>query len=216
MQYRESNWPDEKIAKWLTPDPRLTPVLARWRELGFHTLLDRGCGPGRHAMFFARNGFRVTALDRSPEALAYLRAWAAKEQLPVTTVQGDIFTLLFPDNSFDCVIDYHASFHTDTTGYLQGIRELRRVLRPGGEVYLTVKSKSDVQFREAVEADHLDRFTLHHPDGAPHFYAAESELTELFPGFSFVTPPVEIREPGKSNPRERVHYHLLLRKSVSP
>ena len=125
-----------------------------------------------------------------------------------------MFTLPFPDETFDCVVDYHASFHTDTAGYLRGVAELRRVLRPGGEAYVTVKSKQDAKYLEAPAPDHRDRFTLLHADGAPHIYAAESELAELFPGFSFAAPPAEIREPGMASPEERAHYHLLLRKEV--
>ena len=205
-------WDPEKIEKWLTPAPQLHAILERWMSQGFQTLLDRGCGPGRHTVFFARSGFRVTGLDRSEDALAYLRAWADRESLPVETVKGDIFSLPFPDGAFDCVVDFHASFHTDTAGYLHGIEELHRVLRPGGEAYLTVKSKADSRFQDAPPEDHTDGFTLIHPDGAPHFYADRQELPELFRGFTFLQPAEEVREPGKATPEERIHYHLLLRR----
>ena len=206
------DWNPEKIEKWLSPAPQLVSVRERWLRQGFQTLLDRGCGPGRHAVYFARAGFRVTGLDRSEKALAYLRSWAAEEKLPVTAVAGDIFSLPFPDGAFDCVLDFHASFHTDTEGYLRGVAELRRVLLPGGEVYLTVKSKADSRFRSAPPDAHADGFTLLHSDGAPHFYADQAELPGLFPGFTFLRPAVEVREPGKSSPEERIHYHLLLRR----
>ena len=206
------DWNPEKIEKWRTPAPQLAAVRERWRAQGFHTLLDRGCGPGRHAVFFARAGFRVTGLDRSETALCYLREWAALEGLPVTAAAGDIFSLPYPDGAFDCVVDYHASFHTDTAGYLHGVDELHRVLRPGGEVYLTIKSKADRRFQSAPPEAHEDGFTLLHSDGAPHFYVNRTELPGLFPGFAFLRSAEEIREPGKSSPEEQIHYHLLLRR----
>ena len=86
------------------------------------------------------------------------------------------------------------------------------MLRPGGEVYLTVKSKADKRFRSAPSDAHADGFTLLHTDGAPHFYADQAELPGLFPGFTFLRPAVEVRVPGKSSPEERIHYHLLLRR----
>ena len=206
-------WTAEKIEKWLTPAPRLLQVLEQWRARGFIDLLDRGCGPGRHAMAAARMGFRVTGLDRSVSALSHLRERARLEGLEVHSVEGDIFTLPFPDISFDCVVDYHASFHTDTAGYLRGVSELFRVLRPGGEAYVTVKSKHDRRYREARPEARADRFTLlHEPGGSPHIYADPAELPGLFPGFTFVCPPAEVREPGMASPEERVHYHLLLRR----
>ncbi|MDR2800001.1 MAG: class I SAM-dependent methyltransferase [Desulfovibrio sp.] len=46
-------------------------------------VLDIGCGPGRHALAFARQGARVTGLDISPEMIAYAGENAAKSGLAV-------------------------------------------------------------------------------------------------------------------------------------
>ncbi len=208
-------WNTEKIQRWLEPEPEMEALARRWRDRGFTRLLDRGCGPGRHAMYFARQGFAVTGMDRSEEALSYLRKWAAGENLPVTTVAGNFRETPFADGCFDCVIDYHASFHTDTAGYFQAVRELWRLLRPGGEAYLTLKSQNDARFHSAGPEAHTDRFTLIHPDGVPHFYAAREDLESLFRGFSLAEPVREVSAPGKESSAESVHFHLLLRKEAA-
>lgn len=206
------NWDREKTARWLSPAPEMAYLAERWQEKGFDALLDNGCGPGRHAVYFARKGFSVTGLDQSPEALQYLTQWAGREQVPVAAIQGDLFHLPFPAASFDCAVDYNASYHTDTAGYRQAVVELHRVLRPGGEVFLTLLSRRDERYQRAEAAEKLDRFTLQHAGGTPHFYAGREDLESIFQGFTLALPPREVIAPGLDNPTESIHFHLLLRR----
>ena len=206
------DWNAEKTSRWLEPAPEMNRLAARWKDMGLLRLLDRGCGPGRHAILFAQMGFSVTGMDLSPEALEHLRQWADQEKVKVAAVKGDMFAMPFPDNSFDCVLDYNVSYHTDTQGYFQAVKELRRVLRPGGEVYLTLKSRRDPAYLQARPEEHMDRFTLVQAGGTPHFYGDETDFQELFQGFSLAEPPREVTAPGLDNPTQSVHYHLLLRK----
>ena len=107
-------------------------------------LLDLGCGFGRHAFEAARRGAAVVALDAGPEEVAEVRATigAMKEagelppEHPATAVQGDALALPFPDGTFDRVIASEVLEHIpDDTA---AIRELARVLRPGGTMAVTV------------------------------------------------------------------------------
>ena len=207
------NWDAQKTARWLTPAPEMAYLAERWSGAGFRTLLDSGCGPGRHAVYFAKKGFQVTGLDQSPEALEYLTDWAERETVPVTAVQGDLFHLPFGDGSFDCLVDYNASYHTDTAGYRQAVAELRRVLKPGGEVFLTLLSRRDRKYQSAAPEEKLDRFTLRHAGGTPLFYAGREDLETIFSGFDLALPPREVIAPGLDNPTESIHFHLLLRKN---
>lgn len=79
-------------------------------------------------------GIRLTALDLSPGMLAKARARAAHLGLDVTFVEGDAESLPFPDAAFDTVVC--------TLGLCgvpddrAAIREMHRVLRPGGQLLL--------------------------------------------------------------------------------
>ena len=55
-------------------------LAARWKGLGYRTLLDFGCGLGRHAVYFAKQGFKVSAFDLSDKAVASTERWAAEEK----------------------------------------------------------------------------------------------------------------------------------------
>jgi SAM-dependent methyltransferase len=76
------------------------------------TILDVGTGTGRAALFFARGGANVTAVDASAEMLAVARERAAAEGLKLTFAIGDAHALDFPDRAFDVVVSLRVLMHT--------------------------------------------------------------------------------------------------------
>jgi SAM-dependent methyltransferase len=107
-------------------------------------LLDLGCGFGRHAFEAARRGAAVVALDAGAEEIARVRgtfaAMAEAGELAgdtlATAVQGDALALPFPDGTFDRVIASEVLEHIPDDQ--AAMRELARVLRPGGTMAVTV------------------------------------------------------------------------------
>ena len=101
---------------------------------GGEDILDVCCGTGDIAIALARGNpaFDVTGIDFSPAMLAQAREKGAG----ITTlqwVQGDVMDLPFKDESFDVVC---ISFGLrNTPDYRRVLREMRRILRPGGKVY---------------------------------------------------------------------------------
>ena len=107
-------------------------------------MLDLGCGFGRHAFEAARRGASVVALDAGADEVAQVRGTlAAMIEMgeiapghPATAVQGDALSLPFADGTFDRVIASEVLEHIpDDTA---AMRELARVLRPGGAMAVTV------------------------------------------------------------------------------
>jgi SAM-dependent methyltransferase len=107
-------------------------------------LLDLGCGAGRHAFEALRRGARVTAFDYDEAELkdvaAMASAMAEAGDLPAAagsaTTRGDATRLPFPDGTFDRIIAAEVLEHIDDD--MGAIRELVRVLRPGGTIAVTV------------------------------------------------------------------------------
>jgi len=56
------------------------------------SVLIPGCGRGHEVLELARRGFRVTAIDIAPSAIAHVRASLNAEQLDAVLIQGDLFT----------------------------------------------------------------------------------------------------------------------------
>jgi AraC-like DNA-binding protein/SAM-dependent methyltransferase len=158
----------------------------KWRESGRINLLDLGTGLGRHAVYFSKQGFNVSAMDISEYAIDYLRNWAMKENLTINAEVGDMLCLPYPDQSFDCIFAYHVISHTNSVGLKKTIAEIERVLKPNGEVYLSFCSKESTEFAEK-RFPMLDKNTLISQDelekGIPHFYADMNDLKELLANF---------------------------------
>jgi demethylmenaquinone methyltransferase / 2-methoxy-6-polyprenyl-1,4-benzoquinol methylase len=91
-------------------------------------VLDVACGTGDLAVEAQRAGAAVTGLDFSGEMLARARRKAPE----LDWVQGDALALPFEDASFDAAtVGFGVRNFDDLDA---GLRELRRVLRPGGRV----------------------------------------------------------------------------------
>jgi ubiquinone/menaquinone biosynthesis C-methylase UbiE len=124
-------------------------------------VLDCPCGFGRHATVLAEAGYRVTGLDRSEVQLAEAERRRGDAEWP-KLVRGDYRELPFEDASFDAVLCLFSSL-----GYLARdedvgvLRELRRVLRPGGALVVETAHR-DGFARSTVAPRTWDRL----PDGS--------------------------------------------------
>jgi ubiquinone/menaquinone biosynthesis C-methylase UbiE len=107
-------------------------------------VLDVGCGQGIDLVEYARAGARVTGIDLTPRHLELARGHTAALDLEVTIVQGDAERLPFADESFDRVSSNGVLHHTPDMP--AALREIRRVLRPGGEARILVYNRRSFHY----------------------------------------------------------------------
>jgi SAM-dependent methyltransferase len=116
----------------------LTVDLERLRVSRGNLLLDAGCGEGRHCFGALERGARVVGLDLDRASLragaGALRSRGRALGRLASVLQGDAFALPFRDASFDRVICAEVMEHVHDYG--AAARELARVLKPGGWLYL--------------------------------------------------------------------------------
>lgn len=204
---------------WRTPSAESFYLANRWQDLGFRDFLDLGCGLGRHAILFGKNGFTVSCFDISEEAVKQTREWAESESLTFDYQVGDALDLPFPDESFDAILSYHTINHTDTTGMKKIANGIYRVLRPGGECYLTLGSKDTWGWKETDWPMVDENTKLRQEDGpennVPHFYADYNIIQDIFGEFEIVDIH-QLEEFLKSRTTGEIyeswHYHVLMRK----
>ena len=82
---KEWNWEINTNDLWLKPSIESYFYVQEWKNKHFKNILDLGCGLGRHAILFAKNGFNVTACDLSEYGVNHLNEWANKENLKIET-----------------------------------------------------------------------------------------------------------------------------------
>jgi ubiquinone/menaquinone biosynthesis C-methylase UbiE len=102
---------------------------------GVERVLDAGCGAGHASAAVAPYAAEVVALDLSEAMLAQARRLAAERGLSnLVTRWADVEALPFADVTFDRVISRYSAHHWPDPG--AALREIRRVLRPGGTFIL--------------------------------------------------------------------------------
>lgn len=132
------------------------------KELPAGKALDLACGAGRHAIYLAENGWRVTAVDRSRVGIEIAAERAAEKTLAIDFRVADLeageFTI--EENAFDLICDFY---------YLQ--RELFAAMKKGLK-------------RGGVIASTIHIYGEGEPEG--RFLLREGELKKFFAGFEIL------------------------------
>jgi SAM-dependent methyltransferase len=112
-----------------------------WTAPQSPSILDFGCGNGRHMTFLAQEGWQVTGCDVSGDALALaadaLRGAAAPPRLDV--IAND---LPYEPGSFDVVLAHGVFDHIPASERVGWQEEVGRVLKPGGLLFASFITNS--------------------------------------------------------------------------
>jgi SAM-dependent methyltransferase len=152
----------EHLADELAGKPLDRALLTAFAEqAGGGRILDLGCGPGHVARYLADRGAIVEGVDLSPAMIDEARA----SQPGLAFQVGDMFALPHAAGSLAGVVAFYAIVHTPTDELVAPLRELHRVLAPGGRAL--------VAFHVGTEQVHVDElfgcatsldFVFHRPE----------------------------------------------------
>jgi ubiquinone/menaquinone biosynthesis C-methylase UbiE len=112
--------------------------------------LDLGCGTGVVSLAVARRGLEVIGVDHSPDMLAIAERKAGEAGLAAecSFETADVRALRFRDGEFDCVTCQGLLHHLQDLGPC--LRELARVLRPGGRFYISEPSRDETPVKRLL------------------------------------------------------------------
>lgn len=118
-----------------------------WRMAEGDHILEVGVGTGKNFGFYPELA-RMTAIDFSPNMLAQAKRKQQRKQLDVHLELMDVERLYFADNSFDTVV---ASFVFCSVPHpRKGLKEIHRVLKPGGQLIMLEHVLSSNKFMAGV------------------------------------------------------------------
>lgn len=121
------------------------PEAAGFRNAGGLRVLEVGCGMGTDGAQFARAGANYTGVDLTEAAVELARKRFALSDLPGTFRTADAENLDFADASFDIVYSHGVLHHTPDTE--RAVREVHRVLKPGGRAIIMLYHRGSYNYR---------------------------------------------------------------------
>jgi SAM-dependent methyltransferase len=175
------------------------PFLAPLREAGVRTVLELGCGTGSDAARLAGEGYSVTAVDLSGEAIGQAQAkFGSLARFLVADMTG---RLPFPDESFDAVMS-NVAMHMFPDNETRAVfAQVGRLVRAGGLFAFHVNSLQDRPLRARnLPARQLEPDYVAEESGQTVRFFSEAYLRELLAGWQqvqLVPVPVPHRKTGE-------------------
>ena len=188
----------EKIPWNLEDPPDLLVHLVESKLVLPCETVDLGCGTGNYAAWFASKGFEMTGIDFSPKAIELAQERSRKKGVTCRFIAGDLIGDLGRlHQSFDFAYDWEVLHHVFPKDREQYVRNVHRMLRPGGYYLSVCFSEEDPGFGGAGKF----RKT---PLGTKLYFSSEEELRELF-GLHFQIQEVRTSEiTGKYGPHKAI------------
>lgn len=173
-----------RIAGELAHKPLDRELLDRFAERvrGAGPVADVGCGPGHVARYLAGRGVDVFGLDLSPAMVEQARALHPGVPFRV----GDLTALQDGDGAWAGAVAYYSLIHLPRHSVPAALRELARVIRPGGPLL--------VSFHVGDEIRHMDDW-WGHPVRLDFVFFGVEEMAGYLREAGFVVEVVTEREP---------------------
>ena len=147
----DARYSESDGARWSgRPNGRLIAEVAALKP---GLALDVGCGEGADAIWLARSGWTVTAIDVSDVALSRAREAAERAGAAVEWVRGDALQTPFAAGSFDLVSMQYPAL--PRAAGEDAVRTLLDTVRPGG-MLLAVYHDLDDEHREHMKSRGID------------------------------------------------------------
>ena len=168
-----------RIADELEHKPLDRQLLDRFaasvRDVGL--ACDMGCGPGHVARYLQAHNVQVCGVDLSAELVERAR----RLNPGIEFQQGDMMALDIPDEAWVGIVAFYSLIHIPRADMVQALRELRRVLRPGGVLLLSFHIGDETLHLDDWWGEKvcLDFFFFRSTEMAGYLTAADFEVEEI-------------------------------------
>lgn len=190
----------------------LNRVIQFFTENSVNRILDLGCGVGRNMIPLLRKGFTVCGIDSSENGIAFLASELQKNKLKADLQVGRFQNLPYVNNYFDAVLSVQTLNHGYEADIKKGVREIERVLKPHGCLFLTIPgriSKGKVRYCLVKKATQVESSTfiptIGNEKGIPHYIFSKKRIREHLKNFTIFS----LWQDSKD-------YYCILAKKINP
>lgn len=177
-------------------------------------ILDCGAGGDCPPLcLFAEHGYKTFGIECDGDQLERADSFARNQGMNLNIRVGDMRQLPFLDNSISHAFSYNTIFHMRKADIALAISELRRVMRPGGLLFVNFMSVDDFTYgkgEKVGEGEYLQGKYLELEDGQEilHSYHDFEEPEQYFTGFSVQTKEIRQRHIFR-NQDETIHMGFI-------
>jgi ubiquinone/menaquinone biosynthesis C-methylase UbiE len=140
----------ERQSKGSSEQRFFEPLRRELIEQAHGLVLEVGAGNGLNFSFYLPEKVtRVEAVEPESTMLSYARNRTSLAQVPLTLTQATAETLPFADDTFDCVVATLVFCSVDDPA--RGLKEIRRVLKPGGTLLLLEHIRAQNRFASLLQ-----------------------------------------------------------------
>ena len=159
-----------------------------FKNKGYKNILDIGCGYGKNSIYLAHDGFNVTSIDTSLQALKWLKDYRNDKSIDnINIIEADMNSLPFKENTFDIVLCSSVLHHQTFNQINNSMNEIRSVLKNGGYFLFDILSIEDDSYGLGEE---IEKNTFigsrEGEEDIPHHYTDDGELKVLLEYFTIV------------------------------
>ena len=114
-------------------------IIAFLQKMDVKHVCDAGCGCGIYSLMLARAGFAVSGFDIAEDAVRLTRGLLSENGYPAEDFKrADVLSTGYPSRRFDAVVARDVIDHMPIKQGVDAVRELLRIVRPGGRLLLTL------------------------------------------------------------------------------
>lgn len=170
------------------PDPLVEKALPYLNNGKY--LLDVGCGEGADAVFFAKSGFQVTALDTNETHLDRLQAFINNNSLTnVSVVNTNVLDFQYPQLHYDVISCILVGCCMTRSDFGKLVAILKSTVKKGGIIIMSLRNYLDPQFKDYLLTETMiEPNTFNKSEGCCEirYYIEKNRLRECFLDFEIL------------------------------
>jgi 2-polyprenyl-3-methyl-5-hydroxy-6-metoxy-1,4-benzoquinol methylase len=157
---------------------------------GARYLLDVGCGEGADAVFYAKKGFHVTAIDSNKIYLSRLRAYKTDHQLSNISIKfGDVIHHRYRQQFYDVINCLLVGCCMKRSDFEALVTVVKQTVKHNGTIILSLRNYLDPEYTDYVSTEKMiepNTFRKREDCCKIRYFIEKNRLRECFAGFEIL------------------------------